>query len=123
MPRPARLGRGLRIGHGPRVAAWTVLRGGSRHPYGGPMSRVGAVGDLDPEDGPFAVVDTGGGSTELVVGDLTADGVEVRAARSVDIGSVRITERCLAGDPPSPDEIGKARELARSVLEEAFAVV
>jgi exopolyphosphatase/guanosine-5'-triphosphate,3'-diphosphate pyrophosphatase len=87
------------------------------------LSFAGAVNDLDQEDGPFVVVDTGGGSTELVVGDLTDDGVVVRAARSVDIGSVRITERCLAGDPPSADEIAKARELAASVLNEAFAAV
>ncbi len=87
------------------------------------LSFAGAVNDLDPEDGPFVVVDTGGGSTELVVGDLTADGVNVRAARSVDIGSVRITERALHGDPPSADEITKARELAASVLAEAFAEV
>jgi exopolyphosphatase / guanosine-5'-triphosphate,3'-diphosphate pyrophosphatase len=87
------------------------------------LSFAGAVNDLDPEDGPFVVVDTGGGSTELVVGDRTADGVNVRAGSSVDIGSVRITERSLHGDPPSADEITKARELAASVLEEAFTAV
>ena len=36
------------------------------------LSFAGAVGELDPSDGPFVVVDTGGGSTELVVGELTA---------------------------------------------------
>jgi exopolyphosphatase/guanosine-5'-triphosphate,3'-diphosphate pyrophosphatase len=87
------------------------------------LSFAGAVGELDPADGPFVVADTGGGSTELVVGDLTADGVNVRAARSVDIGSVRITERCLTGDPPSPEEIAKARSLAGEVLDEAFDAV
>ena len=65
------------------------------------LSFAGAVGELDPSDGPFVVVDTGGGSTELVVGELDADGATVRAAYSADIGSVRITERCLAGDPPT----------------------
>jgi len=87
------------------------------------LSFAGAVNDLDPEDGPFVVVDTGGGSTELVVGDRTDDGVAVHAAHSVDIGSVRITERCLAGDPPSAAEIAKARELATGLLDEAFAAV
>ena len=53
------------------------------------------------------MVDAGGGSTELVVGELTTDGATVRAAYSADIGSVRITERCLAGDPPSADEVGQ----------------
>ncbi len=87
------------------------------------LSFVGAVGDLDPADGPFAVVDTGGGSTELVVGDLVDGKATVRAAHSADIGSVRITERCLAGDPPTTDEIARARELAASVLDAAFAAV
>jgi exopolyphosphatase / guanosine-5'-triphosphate,3'-diphosphate pyrophosphatase len=87
------------------------------------LSFAGAVGELDPSDGPFVVVDTGGGSTELVVGELTDDGAEVRAAYSADIGSVRITERCLAGDPPSADEVADARDLAASVLDEAFAAV
>ncbi|MFC4945678.1 exopolyphosphatase [Pseudonocardia sp. GCM10023141] len=87
------------------------------------LSFVGAVGDLDPDDGPFVVVDTGGGSTELVVGDLTDGKATVRFARSVDIGSVRITERVLAGDPPTAVEVAQARELASSVLAEAFAAV
>ncbi len=87
------------------------------------LSFVGAVGELNPDDGPFVVVDAGGGSTELVIGDLDKDGATVRAARSVDIGSVRITERCLHGDPPTAEEIEKGRELARTVLDEAFAAV
>lgn len=87
------------------------------------LSFVGAVGDLDPSDGPFVVVDTGGGSTELVVGDLTDGKATVRAARSVDIGSVRITERCLAGDPPTASEVVAAREMAAGILADAFAAV
>lgn len=50
---------------------------------------------------PFLVVDIGGGSTEFVLGDATG----LRAARSVDIGCVRLTERRLHGDPPSPAEV------------------
>src|SRR5919108_27002 len=61
------------------------------------LAFIGAVGDLDPADGPFVVVDVGGGSTEMVVGTLEVGGAAVRSARSVDIGSVRITERCLRG--------------------------
>jgi exopolyphosphatase / guanosine-5'-triphosphate,3'-diphosphate pyrophosphatase len=87
------------------------------------LSFAGAVGELDPSDGPFVVVDTGGGSTELVVGELTDDGASVRAAYSADIGSVRITERCLPGDPPSADEVAAARSLAAEVLGHAFAAV
>lgn len=48
------------------------------------------------------VVDLGGGSTELIVG--TEGGVEFHT--SVDLGCVRLTERFLAHDPPSPDEVG-----------------
>ena len=88
------------------------------------LSFVGAVGDLDPADGPFVVVDIGGGSTELVIGDLSDDGTAtVRAARSVDVGSVRLTERCLPGDPPSADDVAAARSVAAGILDEAFATV
>lgn len=87
------------------------------------LSFVGAVGDLDADDGPFVVVDTGGGSTELVVGDLTDGRATVRDAYSADIGSVRITERCLAGDPPTGAEVERARELATGILDDAFAAV
>lgn len=87
------------------------------------LAFVGAVGDLDPDDGPFVVVDTGGGSTELVVGDLADGKATVRAARSVDIGSVRITERSLAGDPPTAAEVARARDMAVAVLAEAFEAV
>ncbi|MEQ3551672.1 Ppx/GppA phosphatase family protein [Pseudonocardia nematodicida] len=87
------------------------------------LSFVGAVGDLDPDDGPFVVTDVGGGSTEVVVGELRDGVAEVTAARSVDIGSVRLTERCLPSDPPSSDEIATARAVATEVLAEAFASV
>jgi exopolyphosphatase/guanosine-5'-triphosphate,3'-diphosphate pyrophosphatase len=87
------------------------------------LSFVGAVGDLDPADGPFVVVDIGGGSTELVVGELTPAGAVVTAARSVDVGSVRLTERCLPSDPPGADEVREARAVAAGILAEAFAAV
>jgi exopolyphosphatase/guanosine-5'-triphosphate,3'-diphosphate pyrophosphatase len=65
------------------------------------LSFSGATAGLSREHpGPFLVVDLGGGSTELVLGN---DG-KVDAAFSADIGSVRLTERHLHGDPPSPAE-------------------
>ncbi len=87
------------------------------------LSFTGAVGDLEPDEGPFVVTDIGGGSTEVVVG--TWDGVhaDVMGARSVDIGCVRITERCLKSDPPTEGEIAAAREFAGDVLGQAFATV
>ena len=60
-----------------------------------------AAGDCPP---PYLVTDIGGGSTEFVLGG--PDGVS--GARSVDIGCVRMTERHLHGDPPSPAEVAAA---------------
>ncbi|MCO7221041.1 Ppx/GppA phosphatase family protein [Klenkia sp. PcliD-1-E] len=68
---------------------------------------------------PWLVVDIGGGSTEFVLGD--ADGV--RAARSVDIGCVRLTERHLHGDPPTPDEVQRAESDIRAALAQVVAEV
>ena len=87
------------------------------------LSFVGAVGELDADDGPFVVVDVGGGSTEVVLGALEDGQATVHAARSVDVGSVRLTERCLPGDPPDPAEIAKAREVTAGILADAFAAV
>ncbi|HWE90867.1 MAG TPA: Ppx/GppA phosphatase family protein [Pseudonocardiaceae bacterium] len=87
------------------------------------LSFTGAVGDLDPADGPFVVADVGGGSTELVLGSWDGAKAEVTAARSVDIGCVRLTERCLRDDPPTVEQIADAARLADQVLGEAFEVV
>ncbi|WP_284748585.1 Ppx/GppA phosphatase family protein [Amycolatopsis sp. RTGN1] len=87
------------------------------------LSFTGAVGEQDPDDGPFVVADVGGGSTELVLGTWDGRQAEVSAAKSVDIGCVRITERALKSDPPTADEIAAARDLAGKVLTEAFDVV
>jgi exopolyphosphatase / guanosine-5'-triphosphate,3'-diphosphate pyrophosphatase len=87
------------------------------------LSFTGAVGDLEPEDGPFVVTDLGGGSTELVVGTWDGKRAEVTGALSVDIGCVRITERCLRSDPPAADEIAAARALAAETLRPAFDAV
>jgi exopolyphosphatase / guanosine-5'-triphosphate,3'-diphosphate pyrophosphatase len=67
------------------------------------LSFDGATRGLDPTDGPFLVMDIGGGSTELVLGTG-----EVEAARSVDVGCVRLTERHLVSDPPSGVEVAAA---------------
>lgn len=83
------------------------------------LSFRGAVGELDPAAGPFVVTDLGGGSTEVVVGD--GDGV--RAAYSTDIGCVRVTERTLPSDPPTPGEISAAETVIAERLGEAFAAV
>ncbi|OBG96696.1 exopolyphosphatase [Mycobacterium sp. E3251] len=82
------------------------------------LSFRGAVGELDPAAGPFVVVDLGGGSTEIVVG-----GDKVVASYSADIGCVRLTERCLHSDPPTPDEVEAARAVVREGLDVALGVV
>jgi exopolyphosphatase/guanosine-5'-triphosphate,3'-diphosphate pyrophosphatase len=87
------------------------------------LSFTGAVGEQDPDDGPFLVVDVGGGSTELVLGTWDGRNAEVLAARSVDIGCVRISERTLRSDPPAADEVAAAKALAAEILAEAFDVV
>ena len=63
------------------------------------------------------VVDLGGGSTELVLGRTTPT-----AARSMDVGSVRITERYLA-DGVTPESEEAARADVRGLLDEAAQVV
>jgi exopolyphosphatase / guanosine-5'-triphosphate,3'-diphosphate pyrophosphatase len=79
------------------------------------LSFRGATGGLADAHvpGPYLVVDIGGGSTELVLGDAGG----VRAARSLDIGSVRMTERHLRSDPPADDEIAAATEDIDAVLD------
>jgi exopolyphosphatase / guanosine-5'-triphosphate,3'-diphosphate pyrophosphatase len=69
----------------------------------GRLSFLGATSELDPADGPFLVVDIGGGSTELIVGTTGVDVV-----RSIDMGCVRVTERFLDSDPPAPEELSNA---------------
>jgi exopolyphosphatase / guanosine-5'-triphosphate,3'-diphosphate pyrophosphatase len=66
------------------------------------LSFLGAVRGLW-WPGPYLVVDIGGGSTEFVVGQST-----VERAISVDIGCVRMTERHLHDDPPTPAQIAAA---------------
>lgn len=67
------------------------------------LSFVGAIGSVPGLSGAIGVVDLGGGSTELVVG--AADGFGPLRARSMDVGSVRMTERHLVDDPPTPAEV------------------
>jgi exopolyphosphatase/guanosine-5'-triphosphate,3'-diphosphate pyrophosphatase len=64
------------------------------------LSFVGATRGLLAAEPPYLVVDIGGGSTEFVLG--TTHPV---AARSVDVGCVRMTERHMRHDPPSADEV------------------
>lgn len=86
------------------------------------LSFHGAVAELEPAQGPFAVVDLGGGSTEIVVGQAGPDG-GVAAGFSADIGCVRLTERCLHSDPPTAAQVAAARGVVRRALGEALRAV
>jgi exopolyphosphatase/guanosine-5'-triphosphate,3'-diphosphate pyrophosphatase len=77
------------------------------------LAFAGAIGMLaHPPPGRLAVVDVGGGSTELVVG--TAAG-GVTWSVSLPLGSSLVTESDLPTDPPSPAELARLRrKLARA---------
>jgi exopolyphosphatase / guanosine-5'-triphosphate,3'-diphosphate pyrophosphatase len=66
------------------------------------LSYAGAVGTLDGVAGPVLLVDLGGGSTELVLGP------DPLRAHSMDVGSVRMTERHLHDDPPTAQQLAAA---------------
>ena len=73
------------------------------------LSFTGATAELphDLYQAPYLVLDIGGGSTEFVLGDRERG---VIAARSVDIGCVRMRERHLLSDPATPQQIKAARD-------------
>jgi exopolyphosphatase / guanosine-5'-triphosphate,3'-diphosphate pyrophosphatase len=86
------------------------------------LSFTGATAELAPDDGegPFLVVDIGGGSTEFVRGRSAAAGTgdtEPASAISVNIGCVRMTERHLHGDPPTGRQIAAATADIDAALE------
>jgi len=64
---------------------------------------------------PLAVLDIGGGSTEVVVGHAG----KLLFKHSFDLGSVRLTERFARHDPPAPDE----RQAMADLLDMSFAKV
>ncbi len=82
------------------------------------LSFAGAIQDLDPSEGPFLVIDIGGGSTEFVFGTSS-----VEAARSVNIGCVRMSERHFANDPATPEQIESARTDIQAAIAQAGAEV
>ena len=82
------------------------------------LSFLGATQALSKSDGPFLVIDIGGGSTEFVFGSDHVD-----AARSVNIGCVRMSERHFKNDPPNQSEIDSARIDIRNAIAQAAEVV
>ena len=82
------------------------------------LSFAGATREFNRTDGPFLVVDIGGGSTEFVLGTDT-----VESAISVNIGCVRMTERHFHNDPPTADEVSIARSDIQNAIDIASASV
>lgn len=91
------------------------------------LSFLGATSVVlrDELPSPYLVVDLGGGSTELVLGGdgKTSDARKVVASYSMNIGSVRMTERHLHTDPPTDDEISSAISDIDTHIDEALKVV
>ena len=79
------------------------------------LSFLGATKSLMQSEAPFLVVDIGGGSTEFVIGST-----EVLAAKSVNIGCVRMSERHLNQQPPSAVQVQAAiADIDRAIAEAA----
>lgn len=82
------------------------------------LSFIGATAELPLHDGPFLVVDVGGGSTELVLGMIAPE-----VLVSLQLGCVRMTERHLKTDPPTAPELDACLTDIRSQLGRARATI
>ncbi len=76
------------------------------------LTYAGALSNQPELAEPIAVMDIGGGSTEIVTGTYE----ELYSARSVDIGSVRLTERFLRRDPVTAAEVAAVRQQAQEAM-------
>jgi len=74
----------------------------------------GATADLPASDGPFLIIDLGGGSTELTRGRSAPE-----AQISLQLGCVRMTERHLKSDPPTAGELDACSRDTQRILETA----
>ena len=84
------------------------------------LSFLGGTYGLSAEEGPFLLLDIGGGSTEFVVGREPGR-AEQRV--STQMGSVRLTERAIVTDPPDPGELDQVRRAIAERLDEAELAV
>jgi exopolyphosphatase / guanosine-5'-triphosphate,3'-diphosphate pyrophosphatase len=95
------------------------------------LSFTGATRELVGRDdviSPYLAVDIGGGSTEFVLGTREAaldgpPGDGALAARSVDVGCVRMTERHFHDDPPTTEQVRAARRDVERALDLATETV
>ena len=86
------------------------------------LSFLGGTLGLDPAEAPapYLLFDIGGGSTEFVTGDAPG---HVTGAISTQMGSVRLTERLVADDPPTPGNTAALEAEVAARLDEAEAAV
>ena len=75
------------------------------------------IGLSAPDERTAVVFDIGGGSTEIIVGSA-GDGA-ISAAKSLDIGAVRLTERHVRADPPTAEMRDAIRQAVRTALQSA----
>ncbi len=80
------------------------------------LAFLGGTRGLSPADGPFLLVDIGGGSTEFVLGRNPG---AAEHSVSTQMGSVRLTERHMRSDPPSAAELDAARRSIAETLDQA----
>ena len=80
------------------------------------LSFTGALTGVQPEGDPVLVMDIGGGSTEFILG--SSDG-SMNSAISLDIGSVRLTERFLKKSPPAEDDLARAAAYVDGMLDDS----
>jgi exopolyphosphatase / guanosine-5'-triphosphate,3'-diphosphate pyrophosphatase len=80
------------------------------------LTYLGACAEQEPDDETL-VIDIGGGSTELVLGD----GAEVSFYASLQAGTVRHTERHITNDPPTAGELEELANDVQSLIDEALA--
>ena len=88
------------------------------------LAFVGAVSSLPPIDGLTMVVDIGGASTELTVGDTHPSGsaapaTTVRDSVSLPFGVVTLTEAELHRDPPRAEELSNAISIVGDAVDNA----
>ena len=81
------------------------------------LSFRGALTALPDAPAPTLVMDIGGGSTELVLGAASSAGPVIQHGLSMDIGSVRMRERFLHSDPPTPAEVAAAADHIDGLLD------
>lgn len=86
----------------------------------GRTSYLGATADITEAAGPYLVVDVGGGSTEFAAGGAESN-TELVGVASLDMGCVRITERYLLSDPPTPAELLTASESVGAMCRELIS--